>query len=171
MSTEESKVHKEVKFSQVVAILLDGNNIEKGIHATWDNRGMVLDFDKFVPAVLRGRMLSRITYFREGTSISPKLSKRLDDRFFGNTVVCNKSADVALTIEAVKLSDKVDTIVICSGDIDYLPLVQYLKSSGVRVELAVVKNSLSGELAKHVDGIYYIELNDTYDIMAQKKPI
>ena len=157
-------VHNGTKFNQTVAILLDGNNIQIGLKNMFNTKGIVLNFDVFVPNVLRGRMLGRITYFREGEHISKKLSERLDNMFFGNTVVCQKSADVPLTIEAVQLCEKVDTIIIGSGDVDYLALVKFLKAKGVRVEIAAVKDVISAKLAEAVDGIYYIDKKDTYII-------
>jgi uncharacterized LabA/DUF88 family protein len=40
---------------------------------------------------------------------------------------------------ATQLASKVDTIIIMSGDSDYVELVRHLKSEGVRVEIAAVK--------------------------------
>ncbi|NJN80814.1 MAG: NYN domain-containing protein, partial [Anaerolineales bacterium] len=72
---------------------------------------------------------------REGRSISEKLAERLHDRYYGTVVPCHKSADIPLTIHATQIADKVDCIVICSGDADYVELVRHLKSAGLRVEV------------------------------------
>jgi len=43
--------------------------------------------------------------------------------------------DVGLTIDAVRLSSKADTIILISGDGDFIPLVEYLKALGNQVEV------------------------------------
>ncbi len=173
MEPKNQSIHDGIKFNQTVAILIDGNNIEIGL-ANMFKKGTMLNFNTFVPNVLRGRMLGRISYFREGTSISQKLSERLDNLFFGTTIPCYKSADVPLTIEAVQLCDKVDTVVIGSGDADYIALVKYLKARGLRVEIAAVKNTISAELTKYVDGIHCIDKDDIFNVYGhgpvKKKP-
>ena len=46
-----------------------------------------------------------------------------------------------LSIKALQLSSKVDTIIILSGDSDYVELVRHLKSEGVRVEIGRLKTT------------------------------
>ncbi len=59
--------------------------------------------------------------------------------------------DVGLAIDAVKMSPKLDTIVIVSGDGDFVPLVEYLKLSGVQVEVISFGKSSSLKLKEAVD--------------------
>ncbi len=60
--------------------------------------------------------------------------------------------DVGLAIDAVRLSDLLDAIVIVSGDGDYVPLVDYLKyNKGVQVEAMAFKRSTSNRLLEAVD--------------------
>lgn len=60
--------------------------------------------------------------------------------------------DVGIAIDAVKLSQKLDVIVLASGDGDYLPLVEYLQSTtGCRVEVIAFKESSSAKLMDRVD--------------------
>src|SRR4029077_2388145 len=42
--------------------------------------------------------------------------------------------DVGLAMDAVKMAPKLDTVVIASGDGDYVPLVEYLMNQGCQVE-------------------------------------
>lgn len=44
--------------------------------------------------------------------------------------------DVGMAIDAVILAEKADTIVLVTGDGDFVPLVDYLRHKGVRVEIA-----------------------------------
>lgn len=60
--------------------------------------------------------------------------------------------DVGIAVDAIKFSNYVDTIVLVTGDGDFIPLVEYLKSARpVRVELIAFDKSCSGELKEVVD--------------------
>jgi uncharacterized LabA/DUF88 family protein len=156
-------MQEEVVINQRVSILLDGNNIEKGLLAQYNKR-LALDFTKFIPNIVRNRQLTNVFYFREGKKISEKLSKRLSKSYNGSTVVCHKSADVPLTIKAVQLAEKVDCVIIGSGDADYVSLVEFLKMKGVRVEIAAVYSTISAELKRVADFCYYISPDDAWEI-------
>ena len=145
-----------VNIVQSVAVLIDGNNIEMSIHTEAGNKNTMINFDILIPKLIGQRGLNRLIYFREGVSISSKLSDRLHQQFFGVTRACYKNADIPLSIEAVRLADKVDAIIILSGDSDYIDLVKHLKSNGVRVEIASVKSTTSNDLVKEAD--YYHEI-------------
>ncbi|HVW82986.1 MAG TPA: NYN domain-containing protein [Candidatus Paceibacterota bacterium] len=54
--------------------------------------------------------------------------------------------DVGLAIDAVKLAPKLDTVVIASGDGDYVPLIHYLESGGCQVEVISFGKSSSAKL-------------------------
>ncbi len=54
--------------------------------------------------------------------------------------------DVAIAIDAITLSKLVDVVIIVSGDGDYEPLVDYLKFSGLIVEVAGFERSTSARL-------------------------
>lgn len=60
--------------------------------------------------------------------------------------------DVGLAIDAIKIADKVDVVVLVSGDGDYAPLITYLKENrGCRVEAIAFGRSSSGKLLEVVD--------------------
>lgn len=59
--------------------------------------------------------------------------------------------DVGLAIDAVKLADKLDVIVLASGDGDFVPLVEYLKMNGCQVEVITFGKSASGKLKEAAD--------------------
>jgi len=104
--------------NQTVAILCDGNNIERSIQELSKNPSTMLNFDEFIPKLLKERGLNRFIYFREGVNISSKLADRLHEHYYGSVVPCHKSADIPLSIKATQLASKVDTIIILSGDSD-----------------------------------------------------
>jgi len=60
--------------------------------------------------------------------------------------------DVGLAVDAIKLADKLDVVVIVSGDGDYEPLVEYLKiNKGCRVETVAFGESASAKLIEVAD--------------------
>jgi uncharacterized LabA/DUF88 family protein len=147
-----------VTISQSVAILVDGNNIEISLHRLMNNNNVMLNFDKLIPKLLENRGLNRLIYFREGQNISQKLAERLQENYHGSVVPCHKSADIPLTITATQIADKVDTIIILSGDSDYIELVRHLHSKGVRVEVCAVEESTAAILIEESD--YFIPIRE-----------
>jgi uncharacterized LabA/DUF88 family protein len=158
----------EVLISQSVAILVDGNNIERSIHSESNDPNTMVNFDTLIPRLLDNRGLNRLVYFREGKQISSKLSERLHSLYHGSVRPCHKSADIPLTIKATQLSSKVDTIIIMSGDSDYVELVSHLKGEGVRVEIAAVRSTTSNLLIEEADYFHEITRDDWFTLVPKK---
>ena len=160
--------NKEVLITQSVAILCDGNNIERSIHEQSKSTNTMVNFDTLIPKLLNGRGLNRLIYFREGQNISSKLAESLHEMYYGSVVPCHKSADIPLSIKATQLSSKVDTIIIMSGDSDYLDLVTHLKSEGVRIEIAAVQETTAKALIEEADHFHPITQEDWFSYTAPK---
>ena len=158
----------QILINQSVAILCDGNNIERSIHDASKNKNAMINFDTLIPKLLNGRGLNRMIYFREGKSISTKLADRLHENFYGSVIPCHKSADIPLTIKATQLASKVDTIVIMSGDSDYVELVTHLRAEGVRVEIAAVRQTTAQILIDNSDYMHEITSEDWFVYNAPK---
>ncbi|MAE13335.1 hypothetical protein CMO92_02110 [Candidatus Woesearchaeota archaeon] len=156
------------KINQSVAILCDGNNIERSIHEQTGTTNAMLNFDTLIPKLLNNRGLNRLIYFREGKSISSKLAERLHEHYYGSVVPCHKSADIPLSIKATQLASKVDTLIILSGDSDYVDLAKHLKSEGVRVEIAAVEKTTARILKEEADYFHPITKEDWF---VYKQPV
>lgn len=161
-----------VVINQSVAILIDGNNIEMSLQSLVNDKNALLNFDTLIPKLLDGRGLSRFIYFREGKSISDKLAERLLSKFHGSVVPCFKSADIPLTIKATQVATKVDTIIIMSGDSDYIELIRHLKGEGVRVEIAAIQNTTAKIVIEEADHFTPITQEDCFILKTYrgKKP-
>jgi uncharacterized LabA/DUF88 family protein len=59
--------------------------------------------------------------------------------------------DVGLAVDAIKMAPRLDCVVIVSGDGDFVPLVEYLQTMGVQVEVVSFGKSTSGKLREAVD--------------------
>ena len=152
-----------IQITQSVAILCDGNNIERSIHEQSQSTQTMVNFDDLIPKLLNGRGLNRLIYFREGKAISTKFAERLHENYYGAVIPCHKSADIPLSIKATQLSSKVDTIIIMSGDSDFVELVRHLKAEGVRVEIAAVKNTTAKILLEEASYFHEITKNDWFE--------
>jgi uncharacterized LabA/DUF88 family protein len=60
--------------------------------------------------------------------------------------------DVGVAIDAIKMADKLDSVIIVSGDGDYVPLVTYLKENkGCQVEVVAFGKTTSSKLISAAD--------------------
>lgn len=68
--------------------------------------------------------------------------------------------DVGLAVDAISLAPKLDTVIIVSGDGDFVPLVEYLKiNEGCQVEVVAFGKSSSSKLIEAADD--FIDLDET----------
>lgn len=151
-----------ITINQSVAVLVDGNNLERSIHSIAKTEDAMLNFDTLIPRLVGNRGLNRLIYFREGRNISTKLAERLHTNYHGSVQACHKSADIPLSIKATQLASKVDTIIIMSGDSDYVELVRHLKAEGVRVEIAAVIENTASSLIEEADFFHPITVEDWF---------
>jgi uncharacterized LabA/DUF88 family protein len=67
--------------------------------------------------------------------------------------------DVGITVDAVKLAEKLDVIVLVTGDGDFLPLVNYLQNTkGCLVEIMAFRKTTSSKLIEEADD--FVNLSD-----------
>ncbi len=75
--------------------------------------------------------------------------------------------DVGMAIDAIKTADKLDVVVLVTGDGDFIPLVTYLKENkGCRVEAMAFQRSASAKLIESVD--HFIDLGEKLDLYLMK---
>ena len=67
--------------------------------------------------------------------------------------------DVGIAIDAIKMAPKLDTVIIASGDGDFIPLVEYLQmNEGCQVEIVAFGRSASGKLKEVAD--HFLDLDE-----------
>jgi uncharacterized LabA/DUF88 family protein len=76
--------------------------------------------------------------------------------------------DVGLAVDAIKMSPRLDSVVIVSGDGDFVPLVEYLQTNGVQVEVVSFGKSTSGKLREAVDDFVDLSLDPNKYLMHGK---
>jgi uncharacterized protein (TIGR00288 family) len=82
------------------------------------------------------------------------------------------ASDIRLVMDAIDLlfSSPVDTFVIVSGDADFLPLVNKLRSSGKMVVGAGRKKATSATLVKACDRYFYLDEHEEKATAAKRQP-
>jgi uncharacterized LabA/DUF88 family protein len=66
--------------------------------------------------------------------------------------------DVGIAMDIIKLMNKLDVVVLASGDGDYLPLLEYLQMSGQFTETLAFGKSCSGKIKEVTD--HFIDLDE-----------
>jgi uncharacterized LabA/DUF88 family protein len=148
--------HKE----QRVGIFIDTQNLYHSAKNLYKSR---VNFSQVVKDALAGRHLIRAiayvittesgeekNFFEalEKAGIETK-TKNLQI-FYGGS----KKADwdVGIAIDAVKMGHKLDTVILVSGDGDFIPLIEYLRNThGCQVEVVSFGKSTSGRLIEYAD--------------------
>ena len=75
--------------------------------------------------------------------------------------------DVGIVIDAIRTSPSVDVIILCSGDGDFIPLVEYLKNQGKRTEIIAFGKTTSSKLKETADEFFDIEKNPEKFLLAK----
>ncbi|MCC7357482.1 NYN domain-containing protein [Candidatus Uhrbacteria bacterium] len=152
------------RIDQRVAFLIDTQNM---YHSAKNIHGARLAFAKVVDLVADHRPIIRaIAYVAK--------SKNGDEQAFFDALVSSgielkvkdvqefysgaKKADwdVGMAVDAVKLAEKVDVLVLLTGDGDFVPLVEFLHGRGVIVEVAAFAESTNAQLRAVADRFYDI---------------
>lgn len=78
--------------------------------------------------------------------------------------------DVGISVDAITLADRLDAVVLVTGDGDFVPLVEFLKhNKGSRVEVAAFGRSCSGKLIEEADEFLDLDKNPTRYLMRPTK--
>jgi len=67
--------------------------------------------------------------------------------------------DVGLAVDAIRTSSNLDVIVLVSGDSDFVPVVEYLKNHGKRVEVVAFGKTSAHELIAIADEFIDLDIN------------
>lgn len=71
--------------------------------------------------------------------------------------------DVGISVDAIKMADKLDVVVLVTGDGDYLPLVSYLQNTkGCLVEVMAFRQTASSKLVEESDDFTNLSENKKF---------
>lgn len=77
--------------------------------------------------------------------------------------------DVGIVIDAIRTSSGLDVIVLCSGDGDFISLVEYLKNQGKRVEVVAFGKTTSSKLKEIADEFIDLDQDTNKFLLSDKK--
>ena len=162
---------------QRVGVFIDIQNLYHSAKNLYQSR---VNFEEVLKFAIGGRSLIRAFAYVVRTKtgeerpffdalVSLGIETRIRDlqEFFGG----QKKADwdVGIVIDAIRIAPSVDTIVLASGDGDFISLVEYLKNQGKRVEVIAFDRSASKGLKEIADEFIDMEKNtDKYLLHAKR---
>jgi uncharacterized LabA/DUF88 family protein len=159
--------HKE----QRVGVLVDVSNM---YHSAKNLFGKKVNFQEILKQAVAGRKLIRATAYAVRTETEEEnpffeaLSQqgfevRMNDLQIFAGGAKKADWDVGLAIDAIKLADKLDVLIIVSGDGDYLPLVSYLQNNkGCLVEVMAFGKTTSSKLIEECDDFIDLSKNKNF---------
>ncbi|HUU69487.1 MAG TPA: NYN domain-containing protein [Planctomycetota bacterium] len=161
ISLERSELWK----SQRVAILVDVQNMYYSARKIY---GSKLSFQKLLPTLLNNRRLVRaIAYVveKEGADQEKfyEVLRRTGFEIKRRDLIVRSDGsrkgdwDMGIAIDAISMAEKVDVVVLVTGDGDFVALVNMLKSRGVRVEVASFRESTSENLMYAANEHYLLD--------------
>lgn len=156
--------HKE----QRVGIFIDSQNL---YHSAKNLYNAKVNFGQIVKDALAGRRLVRAVAYvittesGEEKSFFEALEKVGIETKTKNLQIFAGGAkkadwDVGLAVDAIKLAPKLDTVILISGDGDFIPLVEYLQiNEGCQVEVIAFGKSASAKLKEIADDFIDLDQN------------
>ena len=144
---------------QRVAVLIDVQNLyhsAKNLHGARVNFGAILkvavsnrNLIRAFAYVVKTKTGEEKPFFEALIKLGIETRVRDLQEFFGG--LKKADWDVGITVDAIRISQSCDAIVLCSGDGDFLQLVEYLKNQGKRVEIIAFGRSASLILKQSAD--------------------
>lgn len=155
--------HKE----QRIGVFVDVQNLYYSARALYKKK---VNFNEVLQSAVAGRKLIRAVAYVIKTDVFAKekdffgaLEKfgyevRAKDLqiFYGGAK--KGDWDIGIAMDTIEFAPKLDTVVIVSGDGDFIPLVQHLKRAmSCKVELVAFKKSASSKLIEEADDFIDLE--------------
>ncbi len=152
---------------QRVAVFIDVQNL---YHSSKNLYNARVDFGKVVETAVSKRSLIRAfayviktktgeekSFFEALMSLGIEIRVKDLQEFHGG--LKKGDWDVGIAVDAIRMSSGVDAVVLITGDGDFVPLVEYLKNRGKRVEILAFERSASLKLKEVADEFIDLEEN------------
>ncbi|MCA9354125.1 MAG: NYN domain-containing protein [Candidatus Kaiserbacteria bacterium] len=151
---------------QRVAVIIDTQNLYHSAKNLYKSK---VNFAEVVKAAVQNRKLIRATsyvvnteggeesaFFEALEKVGIEIKTKDLQIFYGGA----KKADwdIGMAVDAIKMAPKMDAIIFATGDGDFIPAVEYIKSLGCQVEAITFGRSASSGLRHAVDD--FIDLDD-----------
>lgn len=158
---------KEIHLAQRVGIFIDVQNLYHSAKNLYHGR---VNYNVLIEHLLQGRDLIRsIAYVVKSETAVGEVSffdalekaglqLRVKDLQIYPGGLKKADWDIGMAVDAIRMSNFLDAIILVTGDGDFLPLVDYLKwGVGRFVEVAAFKRTASAKLQEATDNFIDIE--------------
>ncbi|MBI4004964.1 NYN domain-containing protein [Candidatus Roizmanbacteria bacterium] len=153
---------------QRVVVLVDVQNLYYSARNLYQSR---VSFKNLLKLVVAGRTLTRAIayvikageekeeeFFEALHAAGFEIKEKPLQVFYGGAK--KGDWDIGIAMDAIRLGNKVDSIILVSGDGDYQPVVNYLQQAlGCLVEVVAFRRSANKELIEMADDFINIEDN------------
>lgn len=151
---------------QRVAVFIDSQNL---YHSAKGKHRSNVNYEELITAAVGERKLVRAFAYvikAEETAESKffealeqiGIEIRVKDIQVFHTGAKKADWDVGIAVDMIRLTEKVDVVVLASGDGDFLEVIRYCQSRGVRVEIMAFGETASSKLIDEAD--LFINLSD-----------
>lgn len=163
---------------QRVGVFIDVSNM---YHTAKSIYGMNVNFKEVLNQAVCGRQLIRaIAYVvRSSSAEEQTFFEALDKQGFEVKIkdlqifpggMKKADWDVGLAIDAIKLADRLDSIILVSGDGDYVPMVRFLQENkGCMVEVLAFGQTTSQRLIAEADDFTDLGKNTSQFLLSKKR--
>lgn len=152
---------------QRVAVFIDTQNL---YHSAKSNYRANVNYHQLMEKAINGRKFIRAfayvikseenteeKFFEAIEEIGIEI--RVKDLQIFHTGAKKADWDVGIAVDMIRLTEKVDVVVLASGDGDFLEVVRYCQSRGVRVEVMAFEKTTNAKLMAEVD--HFVDLGDS----------
>lgn len=167
------------------ALFIDGSNISAAAKSV----GYEVDYKKLLPAFDKDNSLLRAFYYTavlpdeeghvrmrplidfleyNGYSLVTKQCKTFKDPLTGLTKV-KGNMDIEIAVDAMELADKLDFMVLFSGDGDFTRLVKAVQSKAVHVTVVSAMDTVADELRRQAD--LFIDMKQLRSIIGRDRHV
>ncbi len=153
--------------NQRIAVLIDVQNLYHSARAIYQKR---VNFKELLEIAVNQRQLIRAfayvvrtktgeekPFFEALTNLGIEIRVKDLQEYYGG--MKKADWDVGVAVDAIKTAGLVDVIVLASGDGDYVPLVEYLKNQGRKIEVMAFGKSTSLKLKEIADEFFDMDNN------------
>jgi len=150
--------------AQRVGIFIDTQNL---YHSARSNFRANVNYEELIATAVAGRLFVRAFAYVIKSEGNEELKffdaledlgieTRIKDLQIFHTGEKKADWDVGIAVDMIRMTEKLDAVVLVSGDGDFVEVVKYVKSRGVRVEIMAFKKTTSSKLVEEAD--YFCDL-------------
>jgi uncharacterized LabA/DUF88 family protein len=156
--------------SQRVGVFVDVQNLYYSARNIYNSR---VNFGEVLKAAVGDRHLMRAlayvvkadmpeehTFFEALDKAGFEVKSKELQTFYGGNQ--KGDWDVGITVDIVRMLSKLDVVVLCGGDGDFIPLIEYAQQMGVLVEVCAFGKSTSGKVKELADDFIDLDQNKKY---------